>query len=39
MISSMGIFLFLPFATTITKKIGKKEFCTIGSIIACVAYI
>ena len=39
MISSMGIFLFLPFATIITKKIGKKEFCTIGSIIACVAYI
>lgn len=39
MISSMGIFLFLPFATTITKKIGKKEFCTIGSIIACAAYV
>ena len=39
MLSMFGVFIFMPFATTITKKIGKKEFCTIGSIIACVAYI
>ena len=39
MISMFGVFIFLPFATTITKKIGKKEGCTIGAVVACLAYV
>ena len=39
MISMFGVFIFMPFATTITKKIGKKEGCTIGAVVACLAYV
>ena len=39
MISMFGVFIFIPFATTITKKIGKKEGCTIGAVVACLAYV
>ena len=39
MVSMFGVFIFLPFATTITKKIGKKEGCTIGAVVACLAYV
>ena len=39
MISMFGVFIFLPFATTITKKIGKKEGCTIGAVVACLSYV
>ena len=39
MLSMFGVFIFIPFATTITKKIGKKEGCTIGAVVACLAYV
>ena len=39
MLSMFGVFIFMPFATTITKKIGKKEGCTIGAVVACLAYV
>ena len=39
MVSMFGVFIFMPFATTITKKIGKKEGCTIGAVVACLAYV
>ena len=39
MVSMFGVFIFIPFATTITKKIGKKEGCTIGAVVACLAYV
>ena len=39
MLSMFGVFIFMPFATTTTKKIGKKEGCTIGAVVACLAYV
>ena len=39
MLSMFGVFIFMPFVTTITKKIGKKEGCTIGAVVACLAYV
>ena len=39
MLSMFGVFIFIPFATTITQKIGKKEGCTIGAVVACLAYV
>ncbi len=38
MISYIPMFLFMPFATTIVKKFGKKESITVGCIISLVGY-
>ncbi len=38
MISYLPMFLFMPFATKIVKKFGKKESITVGSIITLIGY-
>ncbi len=38
MISYLPMFLFMPFATTIVKKFGKKESITVGCIVQLIGY-
>ncbi len=38
MISYLPMFLFMPFATTIVKKFGKKESITVGCIVSLIGY-
>ncbi len=38
MISYLPMFLFMPFATTIVKKFGKKESITVGCTISLIGY-
>ncbi|HJC53913.1 MAG TPA: glycoside-pentoside-hexuronide (GPH):cation symporter [Candidatus Gemmiger stercoravium] len=39
MVSYVGMFAFLPFIKPLVGKVGKKEMCTIGAVIAVAAYI
>ena len=39
MISYLGLFLFMPFVKNLVTKVGKKEGCTIGGCVTCLAYL